>query len=193
MGFMDTVVGNTKKASFNIDPDRPFREALFGKASDNEVPKEAAGTSFDPRSRNLTTNAVALAGDFEKNLPGKKYAYQQLAESMARRSAQASDQNVNRKANQRGLLYSGLKEAEQANQRSGIASGLAQDIVSFNKNQEDASRDMAGRALAMRLGLESDIQADLSAVEDFANKQDQKNSGFNLGTLGKFSDKLTNW
>ena len=124
----------------------------------------ARRAAFEAERRNKaqqeqTQKFTANAKQFREGLPEyQNRAYNQVAD-VARRNLAQSMAGVKQNYNNRGLLYSGLKQGQEASNYAQTAAGLSQARAGINQGSEQSARDMEQRALAGEFKSAEDMQA----------------------------------
>jgi hypothetical protein len=111
----------------------------------------AQQTPEDPRITKQRSGLMDEASKFRQGLDrykGEKYG---IAANAARDQLNETTKTIRASANQRGLLYSGMRQGQEAGARGRMASILAQQRAEINKEAEDLAA--AKDATAANVGL----------------------------------------
>lgn len=180
MGFFQSA-GNVL-----FGPGKLVGQAIFGKEGENDLPIEAANAGLDTRLKTLTDFSTSEAQKLQDALPARKLAQQQLAEGVARRQGDEGVKGVRAAANQRGLLYSGLRQADEAGVRANAAAGLANQTNQINAKEQAMSEDATDQAIRQSALLQQ-LVANQRARTDSLEGQQEK-GGIPLMPFNKLSD-----
>lgn len=144
--------------------------------------------SLDPRVKDLQAQQVQQAQDFQNNLPGYQGSLYNQAEANARNSMAQKIADVRSAANSRGLLYSGLKQKEEAGVGGETAANLSRQRANINEQTNAMSNKMNESAIQSGLAMQKAQQE--MADQNYRMKKEQadqvnKASQGLLGGIGK--------
>ncbi len=108
--------------------------------------------SLDPRLKDLQAQTVAQAESFQNNLPGYQQNLYNQAENSGRLGLAQKMAGIKASANSRGLLYSGLKQGQEATAGGENAANLARQRAGINEQSQAISNRM--NQSAIQSGLE---------------------------------------
>lgn len=141
MGFFDSI-GNVAKGAFNVAtaPARFIGNTLFGGDEEEQAPdvSEVVRRNLAAQNKTLTGDLASRAKDYRTKLNQTRGEMYDQAADVGRRGLAQQMAGVNKQANQRGLLYSGLKQGAQAQKAAGYAGNLSraqQNIYDATENQ----------------------------------------------------------
>lgn len=101
--------------------------------------------------QDLATQQASQARAFRSNLPGYQSQAQAGFEDQARANVAGGTQDVTRSSNQRGLLYSGLRQGGQAAVGAQAANQLANQTAGFNQYANQVANQMDAQAIGTGL------------------------------------------
>ena len=123
---------------------------LFGPSSEDVTSRTGNISAETYANRDAAQNQAKA---FRQNLPYYQTEAGNLMAEQAANEAQAADQQIKSNANNRGLLYSGLRQGAQGQARNSIASGLARRRAQSNKSLEDAAFGMETNAAGVGMNV----------------------------------------
>lgn len=104
----------------------------LGNALSPEVPMPPPPPEIDPRLKEIRDRQYGLASEYREKAPGLAQQRYSLAEDQSRTNLSDKYRDITKSANQRGLLYSGLKTSSEAEASGEAASGLAKTRAGIN-------------------------------------------------------------
>lgn len=132
------------------------------------------------------------ATKFREGLPGYKQEAANIAQDSGRRQLAKDLSSVDRQANRRGMLYSGIRQQSAADTLASHYSDQSEKRAAINQQSEDLARQMEEKALNFGIGVQQQQQAaNDSAYNQALNQrmaQNQALSGLGgtvFGLLGR--------
>lgn len=122
----------------------------------------------DPRITAIRDRLSGEAKSFRSGLPRYKEEKYGMAAGAGRDQLEGTVDTIRKSANQRGLLYSGMREGQEAGARSRMASILAAQRAEINREAEELAS--AKDASAASVGL-SGYDAAIKRADDTYNQQ----------------------
>lgn len=144
--------------------------------------------SVDPNLAASRDQLNQQAQSFQSNLPGYQAQLYTQQENNARNQMAQKLNDVKTSANQRGLLYSGLKQGQEAQVGGQTATGLANTRANINTGTQNMSNQMNQNATQFGLGVQQQQQQmnDYNYQQQLGQQQQKQAAaqGF-LGGVGK--------
>jgi class 3 adenylate cyclase len=131
--FIDSAQKNPIKA---IAKTNPITAPFAGMIPDNDSQAPQAAQE-DPRLTEQRKKMMGEAKEFRANLPkytGERYAQ---AAQLGQETLQDTTKNIKQNANRRGLLFSGMRQGQEASARGRMASMLAGQRAEINREAQD--------------------------------------------------------
>ncbi len=156
---------------------------LWGQKSPFKAPSPGP-PGEDPNVTALRNKMYGEAQDYREKLPGMINEQDQLLQRDASNAQEAGVHATRKNMNDRGLLYSGLRESSEGDVKSRVASGLARSQADVRKGFEDTAA--AKEQTAAAVGL-SGYQDALRRSNELFNQQMEKNTkaSQNMQALGQ--------
>lgn len=132
----------------------------------------------------LKSKQQKAASDFRANMAGMQ-AEQDRASRMTARQELAKQMNdIRSGASSRGLLYSGLKQSDEAKAAQGAAQNIAAQSAQTRAGLEDQARALEDQAAATGISLQMNKQgiANDAFAQALANRQQRSQA---LGAIGQ--------
>ncbi len=182
-GILGTVAG----VGAAINPFDPVMGYANDKLNGTGGRDPNAPWPVDPRLGQIADAQAQQAQQFRSNIPQMSEAQGTAAADDTRRQLAGTVAGVRQNANSRGLLYSGLRQAGEANAGAQAASGLAQKQAGINNNLQGQATTLENQALQSGMGVRQ-LQQDQynNAYQRALNAQQQKSQGQSslLGGVG---------
>lgn len=140
--------------------------------------------SLDPRIKDLQAQQVQQAQDFQNNLGGYQGSLNDQAENTTRNSMAQKMADVRSASNSRGLLYSGLRQGQEAGVGAESASKLANQRAAINERTQNVSNQMNQNAIQSGLQMQQAQQAMADQNYEMANKQAEQKQKAAQGLIG---------
>lgn len=141
----------------------------------------------------LNRSVRGQAKRFRENLPGYKDDQYNQVEKAGAIQMRENDDTIAKSSNQRGLLFSGLRQGAQASSRASIASTLAKQRAEINQEAEDLARSYESASANIGLASFGDaLKRSESALNDSLQRAIERRRaiseigsgiGYGLGTL----------
>jgi len=121
--------------------------------------KPAPPPDIDPRLKEIRDRQFGLSSDFRNKAPGMIAAEQTQAGDQSKEDLTTKRMQITQGANQRGMLFSGLKKSAEANAGQMAASDLAQRRMDITKNYDERQQMLEQRAFDSGAKLQQMEQA----------------------------------
>lgn len=129
-------------------------------------------STVDPNFANLVSQQQAQAAAFEAGAPNLAQQQSVQASENTRQGLASKMSGIKSQSNKRGLLYSGLKQAQESGAQQGAAGQLAAQKANINNSVRDQSENLNNQATQGGFALQEARQA--SADQNYANAMGQK-------------------
>lgn len=146
--------------------------SLYGQKDPLKAPSPGA-PGEDPALTALRNKTYQEANQFRQDMPGLMKEQENILETDAHRASAQGVRGERKAFNDRGLLYSGMRQGAEADVKSRVASGLAKSTADSRKGFEDTAR--AKENVAAQVGL-AGYQEALRMAQDVYNLQAEKNT-----------------
>lgn len=122
-------------------------DSLGGAITGEGVGVQPNAPGLDPRLKEIREGQVKQAQDFRKGIPEEKARQANMAGDASRRDLASKMAGVKASANQRGLLYSGLRQAGEGTAAAQSAADLARQTASTNAGLDEKARALESTAV----------------------------------------------
>jgi hypothetical protein len=161
MGLFD------KAASFARNPMGAIQGELSGRSGSYGGEEQRLRTEMLQGLKRYRDKLSAQAKEYRSNIEDTRSKMFSQAKEGRRRNLAQTMTGVQRGANRRGLLYSGLRAGEEAGARQRTATGMAQDKEKINQQTEAKAAQMEQQAATAGLGTQ---QMGIDAKSDAYNQ-----------------------
>jgi hypothetical protein len=158
----------------------------LGKKAFGSAPEEPKPPEIDPRFKQLAENASSQASGFRSRMPAMAEEAQTANLGAARRQLAGGLADVRSGYNQRGLLYSGLRQGAEADVVGESAARLAAARRELNQGLEDQAFSLDANAADAGLraqGMESESM-DSALERALARAGEKRKAIAGLGEAG---------
>lgn len=145
---------------------------------------ESQHAAVDPVLVEQRNRMGDYASQFANNLGDYKGEQIRQAGEGSRRDLSARLADVTTAANQRGLLYSGLKQGAEQDERASAASDLAGTTSDINRTAEEQSRQMTQQDIQAGMGLRNALNQRAQNVYNLSQEQEAQRGGLLKGLGG---------
>lgn len=142
---------------------------------------------YKPIDPNLIAqrNAVANNADqFQQNLGDYKQGQINQVGEQGRQQLAQQINDLNTQANQRGLLYSGLRQGQEASTRAGAANSTASQASAINRRADQQNMTMQGQSVKAGLDLNAAQDERARNVYNLGLEQQEQRGGLLKGIGG---------
>lgn len=149
---------------------------VYGALATNSLlkkPKSPAIPGESPETTALRAKMYDEANQYRQDMPGLMKEQEDVLQSDANKAINTGVEGERTNYNNRGLLYSGMRQGAEADVKGRVASELARSTADVRKGYEDTAR--AKESVATQVGL-SGYQAALQRAEDVYSLQAAKNT-----------------
>ena len=133
--------------------------AGFGETIAPTFAKPAPPPELDPRLKEIRDRQFGLSNDFRSKAPGMMAAEQTQAGDRSKEDLTTKRMQITQGANQRGMLFSGLKKSAEADAGQMAASDLAQRRIDITKSYDERQQMLEQRAFESGSKLQQMEQA----------------------------------
>lgn len=149
--------------------------ALFGQQSYSQA-------TVDPEMEQQVKVQAQRAKEFRAGLPNLQAQQQTQVKENARQDLASRMADIKTGANQRGLLFSGLKQAQQSGAAGNASATAANQSAAINNRIQDQASQMDQTAIQGGLALQQAKQSAMNA--NFQNEDEAKKKSGLSGLLG---------
>lgn len=195
MGFLDGVVNTIRnpgrairgtvrgadRAARNVSRNRAFRSifpVVGGLLGDDNKP--ASPPPIDRHLSRIRSQQVKDLRQFENDLPRIGQDLYRGVETAENNRLAEQERDIHKDANRRGLLYSNIRQGNEAKARSQSAQSLVGARTDINTQLQDQARQMREDAIGSGL----DIQTARQSIQDQIYNQALANMASRRGLLG---------
>lgn len=194
MGRYDVVPVTMEEAASRAAKNSGLDDGAFrrGDGSIYEGNGMNDGRVRDAYNQIAQERAKAAQGNMVSDLDQQKEGMIQKYDNTSRRQLAENMSGIKRSANQRGLLYSGMRQGQESGAQSEAASSAAGYRAALNASMDKAKEDiMAGRANMGMDQYQQEVNAAGDAYQAALEKRRQSGGilssiGGALGTVGGF-------
>lgn len=144
----------------------------------------APQSTVDPNFANMVSQQQAQANAFAANAPNLQQQQGVQASEDSRRGLASKMSNIKSQSNKRGLLYSGLKQAQESGAQQQAGSQLAAQQANINNKVQDQSEALQNQAIQSGFALQEAQQR--ASDQNYSNAMGAKQArtGAVTGLLG---------
>lgn len=114
--------------------------------------------TVDPRIAQNEAKLTKQATDFRASMPQKQQQYGKMAEDQSRQALAQQMHQIGQSANQRGLLYSGIKTGAESGAAAQNSGELANKKSQINQELEGQAQELENRAITGAMNAEKSQQ-----------------------------------
>jgi hypothetical protein len=148
--------------------------------------EDAAIKKAQQEQESAAQKAAEQAQGFRESIGGRMQRRGDLEAAQAGSDIRGGMQDVRRGASSRGLLYSGLSQAGQADVAAQAGGAAAQRLAGYAQNLDQTARGMEDQAVQQGMQAQSYSQ---DLLDELYNRQLQQHKS-SRGFLGRFAPKL---
>lgn len=177
------TIGNVIRQANPFDPmSQLLGDKLDPNGANADDPAKLMPPPIDPRLGALRDQQLNQAKDFRAGLPQYQENQFNAAADASRRQLAGDISGVRKSANQRGMLYSGLRQGAEAAAGGNAAAALAKRRVAINQESGERADALDNQALQSGMAVQQLEQKRLdTAYERALDRQKQKQAG--LGSI----------